>query len=155
MSQNPNHPGIVFTFYIEPDDESPRGHFSDKATENEVLERIDRGDDWAWFCVKVTAQRGTEPLIGEDTLGGCCYASEADFRANLYPEMCENAAADLYKKEETARFDEIERTCVRFELEDKLSPWRVRVLEDSPVRREGADIWVTCEILSPNKHGVS
>ena len=44
----------------------------------EILERLERGDEWAWATVRVSiAFDGFEAV---DTLGGCSYADETDFR---------------------------------------------------------------------------
>lgn len=56
---------------------------------------------WAWCLVKVTATLVGTGLQGEDYLGACSYANEADFHASLYYEdMKEQAKEDLLAKTE-------------------------------------------------------
>ncbi len=68
-------------------DVAPEGSFAtgddEKDAEicNEIRERIERGDTWAWFCVSVKVtwrdKRGRE-YSGTDSLGGCSYKDEKD-----------------------------------------------------------------------------
>ena len=53
----------------------------DKKVEDEILERLDNGDVWAWAVVEVRAGYGD--LSASDYLGACSYESEKDFRDNL------------------------------------------------------------------------
>lgn len=56
---------------------------SDRATEREIIERLERGDVWAWACVKVVASWGG--FTGESSwLGGCTYEDEESFREDAY-----------------------------------------------------------------------
>lgn len=53
----------------------------DRAVEDEIIERLNNGDVWAWASVRVAVSHDDIPSIeGDDYLGGCCYADEADFR---------------------------------------------------------------------------
>ena len=55
----------------------------DRACEDKIIARLDRGDIWAWCTVKVTVTyRGV--LSADEYLGSCSYDSEADFRAAGY-----------------------------------------------------------------------
>jgi hypothetical protein len=100
------------TFEIEIEDEgfTPRGQFAsgdeaDRQLENEIIKRLDRGDLWAWCCVRVIARwNGFE---GDVYLGGCSYADEDDFKADggYYPQLCDEALENLNA--------EIKRTCER------------------------------------------
>lgn len=70
----------------------------DREVEQWIEDQIDRGNDWAWCCAKVTARitLNGHDFEGVDYLGQCSYASEADFRADAYFEdMCEQAREDL------------------------------------------------------------
>ena len=67
---------------------------TDKANEEMIYEQLDSGNEWAWCCVKVTAEyKGIE---GADYLGGCSYKNEDDFKKDGYYEDMKKAAfADL------------------------------------------------------------
>jgi hypothetical protein len=53
----------------------------DKACEDEILRRLDRGDVWAWCFVTCEASCEVEGVTfkGRDTLGGCSYKDRKDF----------------------------------------------------------------------------
>jgi hypothetical protein len=77
--------GVAFTIKVEQEDLPVRGHVldsgdveGDEKVENEILKRLDAGDVWAWAYVTVIADCGE--FKGKDTLGGCNYRDEADFR---------------------------------------------------------------------------
>src|ERR1700692_675881 len=80
---------LTVTLQVEQDDIAVRGNAMasgdeayDKEGEDGILARLDRGDVWAWACVKVTvAGYGCE---GTDYLGCCNYADEQDFRKGGY-----------------------------------------------------------------------
>lgn len=75
----------------------------DKEVEDEIIERLENGDIWAWCCVEVVAKwRG---MKGNDFLGGCSYQDEKDFMSDGYYE-------DMKKVAYAALISEIE------ELED-------------------------------------
>jgi hypothetical protein len=80
---------VTFTIELEPEDTEVRGNVVasdddaiDKQCEDEILERLDRGDIEAWCCVKVTASwngyHASESL-------GCC-----SFSGDYTPEVCIN-----------------------------------------------------------------
>jgi hypothetical protein len=75
---------VTYRLYIEAEDIPVRGNAMasgddalDKKVEDEILERLDSGDIWAWAHVTVEASAGE--FTGEDTLGGCCYRDAAEF----------------------------------------------------------------------------
>lgn len=70
----------------------------DKIAEFQVLERLRRGDLWAWCTVRVVARVDGIDIIGENYLGCCSYADEADFKADIYEDMCAEALEDLREK---------------------------------------------------------
>jgi hypothetical protein len=81
----------LFEFEIEclPEDLPVRGNASfideetDRAIEDRIIADLERGNEWAWCTVKVTARLiGCEWLEGESSLGCCSYASEEDFIKN-------------------------------------------------------------------------
>ena len=55
---------------------------ADREAEAAIRERLDRGDEWAWAAVEVTAE--WEGLSASDHLGGCSYESEEDFKRDPY-----------------------------------------------------------------------
>lgn len=90
------------TIIIRPEDIPVRDNFmctddpeQDRKDENEIINRLNDGDVWAWCLVEVRAEfRG---LIGHDSLGCCCYANEDEFKADsgYYEDMVGNAVAEL------------------------------------------------------------
>jgi len=54
-----------------------------KEAEDEILQRLESGDIYAWFTAKVTV-RDEEGNEASDYLGCCSYESEKDFRAGGY-----------------------------------------------------------------------
>ena len=65
--------------------------------ENEILADLDRGNQWAWCTVKVTAKYdGLHHVEGTDYLGACSYHDEKQFKNDVYFEdMKAVALADL------------------------------------------------------------
>jgi hypothetical protein len=83
-------PGLEITLHAEREDEDPRDHFAsgddadDEATASEIIARANNGEVWAWCFVRVTATyRGVSAF---DTLGGCSYENEKEFREGGYYE---------------------------------------------------------------------
>jgi hypothetical protein len=100
---------IAYEFRAEEEDISVRGNAmasgddaADKAVEDEILARLDRGDIFAWFCAHVIARVEIDGVTyeGHDYLGGCSYANEADFvrEDGYYPDMRREAYADLRRR---------------------------------------------------------
>lgn len=56
----------------------------DKECEDEILARIDAGDEWAWFSAECCASYGTHSA--SDYMSGCSYADEADWMSDLYAQ---------------------------------------------------------------------
>jgi hypothetical protein len=67
----------------------------DREAEQEILQRLDQGDTWAWAAVTVTATWG--PFAASDHLGCCSYADEADFTqpGGYYDDMVDAALDEL------------------------------------------------------------
>lgn len=70
---------VTFTVELEEEDTPVRGNAmasgddaADKALEDEIIERLDRGDISAWCCLKVTAS--WNGLTGVDYLGACSFS---------------------------------------------------------------------------------
>lgn len=53
---------------------------ADREVEDELIVRLDSGDVWAWFHVRVEAR--AFGFVGADTLGCCSYKDRADFLAS-------------------------------------------------------------------------
>ena len=95
---------VFFDIIVKPDDTPVRGNASvsgddalDRACEDEILARLDRGDVWAWGAVSVIARwRG---FAGYAHLGACSYADEEDFkRGGYYEDMRKEAQEDLERE---------------------------------------------------------
>ena len=74
---------VEFTVECLAEHDRPEGHFdsgdpdADRETCAWIRKELDRGNDWAWCTVRVTAlYRG---FRGVDYLGACSYASEREF----------------------------------------------------------------------------
>lgn len=70
---------------------------TDAEIENEILGRLESGDEWAWanVLVEVTLESGE---TGVAYLGGCSYANERDFVENsgYFDEMVQEALKDAF-----------------------------------------------------------
>ena len=67
----------------------------DKKVEDEIIDRLDRGDVWAWAELRMIASwAGFE---GFDSLGACSFKDEKDFRDNsgYFKDMFYEAIQDL------------------------------------------------------------
>lgn len=99
---------IEYTIEIEEDAMAVRGNAmasgddaADREVENEILDRLRRGDTWAWATVTVSAE--VDGFRGTAQLGGCSYRDETDFREGGYfADMCIEARHELRAKLETA-----------------------------------------------------
>lgn len=106
---------VDYTIECLPEDEGPEGHFAtgddeqDRLICEDIRAQLNRGNEWAWCVVKVTAsvELDGERFTGEDYLGACSYDSEADFigdgNTGYFPDMKASALADLEKTLESAR----------------------------------------------------
>ena len=92
---------VRFTLTAEADETPVRGNAlasgddaEDRAAEDAILARLDRGDVWAWAVVTVRATwRG---YSAEAHLGCCSYDDEARFRADPYfADLCAEALSAL------------------------------------------------------------
>ena len=100
--------GVVYTLSISPEDMPVRGNASawDDEAENEsyaaeIIEQLERGNDWAWCIVTVTARHpDIAGLSGVDHLGGCSYRNEAELTqpGGYYDGMRAEALDDLLKQ---------------------------------------------------------
>lgn len=77
--------GVDFTFEALPEDHSFRREY-DRELEEWIASELDSGNDYAWFCAKVTACLEIEGVTfeGSDYLGSCSYKSERDFKSDAY-----------------------------------------------------------------------
>lgn len=101
-------PGVVIEVMAEPEDSDPADSFAtgDDAADAEMVADIRRranaGDVWAWCYVYVRVTfRG---MVGTDSLGGCSYADEKEFRAeggyfdSMVSECLDEINAELAKR---------------------------------------------------------
>jgi len=99
---------------IEEEDTPVRGALAsgddaeDKACEDEILARLERGDSWAWCMVKVSAR--FDEFEGVSYLGCCSYRDEKEFRqsGDNFDYMVKEARGELAK--------ELERAWVKVQL---------------------------------------
>jgi len=69
----------------------------DRETEKRITDALNRGNEWAWCCIHVTASAGG--LVGHDYLGACSYRDEKEFRGGgYYADMIAVARADLLRQ---------------------------------------------------------
>lgn len=81
---------------------------TDAQIEQEIRDQLEAGNEWAWCAVRVKATaydaQGEQIAYGEDFLGGCSYASEADFLAcGCYEDMRDIARDDCEQEIERIR----------------------------------------------------
>lgn len=109
---------VTFEVFCEPEDQPIEGNAMasgddrfDEECYQWIRNEIDRGNEWAWCMVTVTAsitmtvkRKGrvdeVVKLEGRDHLGGCSYKSKADFCQPdcYYDDMKAKALADLQAK---------------------------------------------------------
>lgn len=106
LTSNPERKVEVF-FAPEEEDIGVRGNISasgddalDKAVEDAIIDRLERGDLWAWFNAHVTVTVSVDgvPFMGHANLGGCSYADRDDFMesaADYLTDLRDEALADL------------------------------------------------------------
>jgi len=88
----------AISLHVEHDTDIAPSYPDDPDLESEIRNEIANGSVWAWCVVTVTAT--LDDLTGRDSMGGCSYASEADFRKNEYSSMMEEALDDLWRQME-------------------------------------------------------
>ena len=93
---------ITYKLECEPEEMPFEGHFAyGNAVKQWIRDQLRAGNEWAWFCAKVTARielPGGVVFEGVDCLGGCSYESESSFRADpYYEDLCDMAREDLIR----------------------------------------------------------
>jgi hypothetical protein len=91
-----DRPEVRFTLTCEPEtDVDYRGDLDDPKAVRWVKRQLDKGNEWAWCMVTVTATFGD--FEGNAYLGACSYRSESDFKKmdGYYPGLCDEALEDL------------------------------------------------------------
>lgn len=90
---------VEYDIEVLPEDTPVRGNVVasgdddfDRQVEDNIIERLEGDDIWAWCTVRVVARLGD--LEGEAYLGCCSYAGEDDFRAGGYFEDLRIEALD-------------------------------------------------------------
>jgi len=99
---------VTYSVYVSQDDTPVRGNAMDsgvddldRQVEDEIIERLNGGDDWAWALVHVVAKYdGIDDVQGDDYLGCCTYKDGDDFRENsgYFEDMMKVACDELRKK---------------------------------------------------------
>lgn len=116
---------VTFELEIEVEqDVSPRGYFAsgddaqDASDETEILARLERGDDCAWCCLRVTAE-DADGNVCSDSLG-CVTLSDdhpcwgprlTQYVRDQFPELWEQALADLNAQLQRKHAPRVMRTC--------------------------------------------
>ena len=77
-----------------------------RRVEDAIIADLESGNEWAWCC-SVEVRASYAGIDGADYLGGCSYASEADFRrpGGYFDDMREAALDELARELETAHAD--------------------------------------------------
>jgi hypothetical protein len=92
--------GFVLTLEVLPDDIPIEGNAMasgddavDRRAEQDVIDGLAAGNEWAWCTVRITAEHLDSGVVGESFLGTCSYDSEEDFmQVNGYaPDMIDDA----------------------------------------------------------------
>lgn len=95
---------VEFKLIVEQDDTPVKGNAmssgddeADRKLEQEIIDRADNGDVWAWAQVTITASwAGFE---GVDHLCGCSYKNESDFTSieedGYFRDMVKTSIEDL------------------------------------------------------------
>ena len=117
--------------------------YNDDVPHKDINRRLDSGDVWAWCTVHVIAhwtnEEGQE-FTGDDYLGGCSYASEADFKQphGYYDDMKQVSYDALIKAVQEANMAK-DRTASRLAF---LLPKRVDCefkVDEDPEQQEPPD----------------
>ena len=100
----PDDPRIKIVLDVEGEDIPVRGNAMvsgddglDRQVEDEILQRVEQGDEWAWCHVKVTIYASCVRMVecgmaitvdtwANDNLGCCSYMDEDEFKAGGYYE---------------------------------------------------------------------
>lgn len=141
------------TLTTEPEDMPVRGNAmasdddaADKEVEDEIIRRLDDGDEWAWCVVRVRAS-----LHGQHAdayLGGCSYRDEAEFKAGGYFEDMRDEALDALARK--TLLAHVLFNCQRGNSEPDWS--RFDGVEVSPVaRNEQPDGSTECEVIHDDR----
>lgn len=90
---------VTFTITCENEDIPIKGNAmasgndkEDKEVEDQIIRDLMSGNQWAWCCVKVTAE--WNGFRGVDYLGCCSYKDEEDFKEGGYYEQMKTQALD-------------------------------------------------------------
>jgi hypothetical protein len=116
---------ITYHLEVLVEHESPYRHFAsgnderDRESVEWILEHLESGNAYAWFCAKVTARVETEHYVftSEPQYLGCCsYESRADFiddgGSGYYSDLCAEALGSLQH--------ELEESAAKGEIADKV-----------------------------------
>lgn len=114
---------VTFAFRLEQEEESVRGHFGydseeeNTAAENEIIERLNRGDERAWCWLQVTAT-DADGNQGTDSLGCVDLVESAGWGAQLeqhvretFPDLWSEALAKLNQARQAAHTPKVVRMC--------------------------------------------
>lgn len=98
ITSEPEHIPVQGNLIVSGDDEF------DKKCEDEIIARLESGDEWAWCIVKCTVTpknlKYEVDLSGHSFLGGCSYKDLEDFVASrdYHQDLVDWALEDLNNK---------------------------------------------------------
>jgi len=105
---------VQFTVKVEEETDCPvKGSFAsgdddiDAQTEKEILDRLRRGDSYAWCCVIVEAT--WEGYRAFDSLGACCLSGETDVESTVKDHCMRENALDCLNKNIQSILDNISK----------------------------------------------
>ncbi len=94
ISSEPEHLPVTGNYIVSDDADF------DRKCEDEIIARLDSGDEWAWCIVKCTVTPKSlnyvDIIVGRSYLGGCSYENKDEFlRSDSYNDMIDWALEDL------------------------------------------------------------
>lgn len=97
MAKKNQSTGVEYTLYCDEEDTRPEECFTDTELLAWVKGKIERGNNWGWFCavVKASVEVNGETYEGTAYLGCCSYESEKDFRESEFETLKVEALAEL------------------------------------------------------------
>lgn len=116
---------VTYRIMIGPEDVPVRGNAmqsgddeADRNVENDLIRRLDSGDMWAWFLVRVEAE--AFGFKGADMLGCCSYNDQADFLAT----EGQGYLGDMIQAARSALDDSMLRARVALEEAEQAGFWQ-------------------------------
>ena len=94
-------PAIHYLIFTHQEDEAPQDHFVDDEDVQNIYNRMEQADEWAWCAVEVQAVYNDpvsdKAYSSSDYLGGCSYEDEEAFKQGGYYEDMQRTAYEGLK----------------------------------------------------------